>query len=96
MGRIPTPLAEGGPAARACENYRSVSPEYSFGNPQVGGHRRSNQGPTVAEGYGHHRTNKRSDTVGELRNVRDHPPRWVSSIRTGRVNSSELRDLGAL
>ena len=38
----------------------------------------------------------RSDTVGELRNVRNHPPQWVSIIYTGRANSSESRDLGAL
>ena len=39
---------------------------------------------------------KRGDTVGELRNGRDHPPQWVSIICTGRDDSDELRDLGAL
>ena len=39
---------------------------------------------------------KGSDTVGELRNVREHPTQLVSIICTGRVNSSQLRDLGAL
>ena len=40
--------------------------------------------------------NEGADTVGELRNGHDHLPQWVSIIRTGRANSDELRDWGAL